>query len=209
MTDTQEEGSYLCFSSYPDYVSDNFRYKVYPDYKHNRKGKDKPKLYWDLRDYLLQNYDTKIKSTLEADDVLGIMSTLHPGEFIIVTSDKDLKQIPGEHFNPDTMELFDVTPEQGDYWFYKQILTGDATDGYPGCKGIGPKKADTILESTFREYRENGNIPKWFIWKYGIKPTYESKGLTEDFALSQARVARILRAEDYDFKKKQVKLWTP
>ena len=38
---------------------------------------------------------------------------------------------------------------------------------------------------------------------------FESKGFTEEDALLQARVARILRYEDYDFEKKEVILWTP
>ena len=38
---------------------------------------------------------------------------------------------------------------------------------------------------------------------------FEKKGLTEDDALLQARVARILRASDYDFKKKEPIMWTP
>lgn len=32
-------------------------------------------------------------------------------------------------------------------------------------------------------------------------------GMTKEDALLNARMARILRAEDYDFKKKEVKLW--
>lgn len=38
---------------------------------------------------------------------------------------------------------------------------------------------------------------------------FESKGLTEEDALRQARVARILRASDYNKKKKEVILWNP
>ena len=37
--------------------------------------------------------------------------------------------------------------------------------------------------------------------------TYKSKGFTEEEALLNARMARILRVEDYDFKNKEIKLW--
>ena len=47
------------------------------------------------------------------------------------------------------------------------------------------------------------------VWKEIILPQYEKQGLDEEYALSQARVARILRATDYDPKKKKVKLWKP
>ena len=42
-----------------------------------------------------------------------------------------------------------------------------------------------------------------------VLAAYEKAGLTEADALAQARVARILRASDYDFKQKKVKLWNP
>ena len=42
-----------------------------------------------------------------------------------------------------------------------------------------------------------------------IAKAYDKAGLSEEYALQQARVARILRAEDYDFHNKQVKLWRP
>ena len=44
------------------------------------------------------------------------------------------------------------------------------------------------------------------MWKL-VKNSYEKMGYTEEDALRNARMARILRAEDYDFKKKEVKLW--
>ena len=46
------------------------------------------------------------------------------------------------------------------------------------------------------------------LWK-GVVETYFTKGLTEGDALIQARLARILRHEDYDYKKKEPILWTP
>ena len=39
--------------------------------------------------------------------------------------------------------------------------------------------------------------------------TFESRGLTEEDALVQARVARILREGDYDFAERQPILWSP
>ena len=45
------------------------------------------------------------------------------------------------------------------------------------------------------------------LWKV-VKDCYKQQGLTEDDALVQARLARILRNTDYDFKKKQPILWS-
>lgn len=40
-------------------------------------------------------------------------------------------------------------------------------------------------------------------------PTYEFRCITEEDALVQARCARILHADDWDFEKSEVILWTP
>ena len=185
------EETIFCFSTAP-----NWRYDVYPSYKSNRK-KEKPSLFYQLKDHVLTNYQCKVKPSLEADDVIGIMATLKPGKYIIASIDKDLNQIPGKHFNWRTGEMTNVSLEEADRFFYRQVLTGDPTDGYPGCPGIGPKTADRILDDA-------GENP----WPVIVK-TYEAKGLTEEDALVQARVARILRKTEYDFKAKKPKLWVP
>jgi len=42
-----------------------------------------------------------------------------------------------------------------------------------------------------------------------VVEAYKKAKLTEEDALMNARCARILRASDWDFKKEEVKLWTP
>ncbi len=181
----------FCFSSSP-----NFRYSVLPSYKHNRKGKEKPKLLPDLRAYVEENYPTKIKPCLEADDVLGILATISPNKYVLASIDKDLLQIPATHYNWRTGETVEVSVEEADRFFYKQVLTGDSTDGYKGCPSIGQKRAEKILDEI-----TNGDY-----WT-AIVATYEKKGLTEKDALQQARVARILRKSDYDFVSNEPKMW--
>lgn len=181
----------FCFSTPP-----NWRNQILPSYKSNRK-KEKPSLFYALKDYIMTEFVCKTKPSLEADDVIGIMATLKPGKYVIASIDKDLKQIPGKHFNWRTGDLTEVSVEEADRFFYQQVLTGDPTDGYKGCPGIGPKKAAEILD-------EAGDNP----WP-AIVAAYESKGLTEEDALVQARVARILRKTEWDFKKQKLKLWVP
>ena len=180
----------------------NFRYNVLPSYKHNRVGLEKPKLYHQLKEYLAKNYITKEKDTLEGDDVMGILATRFPGQFVLCTIDKDLHQIPGEMYDWNTEGFTKTTEEEADRFFYKQVLMGDSCDGYTGCPGIGPKKAEAVLAEV--ECLDTG----WSYWER-IVALYQSKGLTEADALQQARVARILRAEDYDFKEKKPILWQP
>jgi DNA polymerase-1 len=178
----------------------NFRYGVLPSYKHNRVGLEKPELYYQLKQWCFDHYLSKEKEGMEGDDVMGIAATLHPGKFIIATIDKDLRQIPGRHYNWNTDTKFTVTEEQGDRYFYKQVLTGDTCDGYTGVPGIGPKKAEKILAEADAK---GENYWPHVVW------AYIAKGLTEADAIQQAQVARILRVSDYNLVTKEIKLWTP
>lgn len=186
---------------------------VMPDYKANRTKSRKPVVYQPLRELVLEHYDTYLKPTLEGDDVLGILAThpkLYPGEKIVAAIDKDLKTIPGKLYNYDKKTLEEITPHEADLFFITQCLMGDATDGYKGCPGIGPKTAEKILDKALDDLDEV-NVDYGLaeaLWP-AVVETYESKGLSEEVALMNARVARICRADDYDFDAKEVILWTP
>lgn len=179
----------------------NFRYDVLPTYKHNRADKAAPELRAELREYCEENHPVEWRDNLEADDLLGIMSTSKPGRFCIATLDKDLDQIPGWHLNwnkPPSEQMYFVEPENGLRWLYMQTLTGDSVDGYKGCPGIGPKKAAKALNAC-----EAGE--EWDV----IVNLYEKKGLTEEDALQQARVAFMLTHEYYNDASGEITLWTP
>ena len=105
-----------------------------------------------------------------------------------------MKQIPGILYNLD--EKFTVTPNGGRAWHLIQCLSGDQTDGYGGVPGIGVKRAATLFEK------------EGYSWKTVIK-AFKDKGLTEDDAILNARLAKILTIDDYDTEKQEVKLWTP
>jgi DNA polymerase I len=182
-------------------ASNNWRKQVLPTYKGNRKDKRKPLVFRPLRDYAAQKYETFERPTLEADDVMGILATrksAEPVERIIVTIDKDLKTIPGLHFNTNKPDdgVFVVGEADADRFHLTQALTGDVTDGYAGCPGIGPKTAEKLFEKHGMSWET-------------VVMAYEKAGLNETVALQMARVARICRASDYDFKNKEVILWTP
>ena len=94
-----------------------------------------------------------------------------------------------------SQEYLDISEADADRFFLKQALMGDATDGYSGCPSVGEKTAEKIL----------GNRPDWSL----VVKAYAAKSLSENHALTQARLARILRWSDWDEKKQIVKLWEP
>ena len=178
---------------------ENFRKVILPTYKASRKKTRKPLCFIELKEYVQDTYRSRLLPGLEADDVLGILMTGRRirGEKVIVTVDKDLDTIPGLHFNPwkDDQDVVDITPEEADYNHLFQTLTGDATDGYTGIPGVGPKRAAQILDGA----------PSW----QSVVAAYEKAGLCEEEALVQARVARILRKSEWNERDKSVRLWTP
>jgi DNA polymerase-1 len=164
-----------------------------------------------LMGYAKEHYQTYQRETLEGDDCLGILATMeHQGQRVICSIDKDFKTIPGYHYNFGKDEFFEITPHQADYWHMFQTLTGDATDGYSGCPGVGPKTAEKILKSALEEGTPWANREQLngIYWQHVVK-TYEKAGFSEEEALVQARVARICQAVDYDFETKKVILWEP
>lgn len=173
---------------------DNFRKTIYPDYKSNRKGKRKPTCYKGIKTWIEAEYESIQIPNLEGDDVMGILATSGQyEETVIVSEDKDMKTIPGLLWRAAEME--DVSEEYADYYHLYQTLVGDATDGYKGCKGIGDKRATDILSKD----------PTW----EAVVKAYKKAGQTEEEALVQARLARILRASDYNTQTKEPILWTP
>lgn len=186
-----------------------WRTNVMPTYKQHREKDRKPVTFGPLRDYVHEYYRTFEVPGLEGDDVAGILLTrddFYPNaEKIAISIDKDFKTLPGLHVNyqrgrdQEAWEPKLVTPAQADYYHMYQTLTGDRVDGYPGCKGIGPKRAEQALE--------HGTCAA--DWWSIVVSKYVAAGLGEADALLNARVARILRIEDWDVKKKEVRLWHP
>jgi len=172
--------------------SKNFRKDIQADYKGHRNRK-KPCGYRRVINKLSEEYSVIKMPTLEADDAMGIFATKHTGN-IIVSPDKDMKQIPGMLWNFD--ESFTITKEEGAKWHLIQSMAGDNTDGYAGVPGIGVKRATALFEE------------KGYSWKT-VVDAFKEKDLSEDVALTNARLARILTTEDYDHEKMEPIPWSP
>lgn len=184
----------------------NWRKEVLPTYKANREDKRAPMLRRHMVQFAKDNYETFQRPTLEGDDVLGILLTRPSKDDLVVCSiDKDMKTLPGKHFNFGKNESFFVSEDEANYWHLYQTLVGDATDNYSGCPGIGPVAATKVLSPFMSMHGKFDYLGAW----EAVLAQYEKKGLGVEEALTQARVARICRVQDYNFKTKKVILWTP
>lgn len=127
----------------------NFRYDIAKTavYKGNRKDTEKPKHLEALRQHLIFKYDALVTQNCEADDAIGIHANFYGYDrSVIVSVDKDFEQLPTTIFNPSKWTWKTVDPWTATKNFYKQILTGDRVDNIIGIYGIGPVKAEKLLE---------------------------------------------------------------
>ncbi len=150
-----------------DLRAPTFRHKAFEGYKAQRKGMPEelavqmPRLKEVLDAMNIRRYELE---GWEADDLLGTMSRVNAargGETIIVTGDKDsLQLIDGR----TTVKLVttrmgqtttrSVTPDgfRAEYGFDPihlidlKALMGDASDNYPGVKGVGEKTAMALIQ---------------------------------------------------------------
>lgn len=178
----------------------NFRRKLFSDYKANRRSKFAPIGLQPIRDWLDAEYGTTIYPNLEADDVIAILATERPDindERIIVSIDKDFKSVPCKFYDFNRDEMHEVSEEQANAYHLMQTIAGDPTDGYKGVPGIGTVKAQRMLDE------------KGATWST-VMEAYDKAGMTEDGALMNAWMAYLIRKGQYNKKRKELTyLWMP
>lgn len=128
----------------------NFRKDLYSAYKMNRKELE-PEMKEALtyaHSYMVEKWNAVEADGMEADDLVAIWAAearANEDAYVVVGIDKDLKQIPGNHYNFVKKEHVFIDDDQAHLLLMTQCLTGDNSDNIPGIKGIGPKKAEKIL----------------------------------------------------------------
>lgn len=193
----------------------NFREEVWPGYKQNRVSVERPQHLYDLKEWLGEEFETRLFPRMEADDVMGILSTEpHEGERIIVSADKDMQTVPGLLFNPQKdKKVRTIDPEFAERFMLWQALTGDQTDGYKGCPDVGPKAADMILDHrivrvSYQHQLKSGprkgeferrrtSVQFGTRWQAIVEAFLEA-GLGLKDAIQQVNLARILKHSDVD-----------
>lgn len=160
-----------------DQTQKSFRYEwaKYKPYKGTRKPKDEWVIRWEqiIRERLITEWKFCTVPGLEADDIVGLMHGHYFPECIVCSPDKDLRQLPGSHFDYKKTEFLEITELEADYNFAYQMLVGDDTDNVAGLPGIGEKKAKDILSTVdlsqeFYIQKVRSLYRKYFGEHYGV-----------------------------------------
>lgn len=130
--------------------SNNFRDQLatIKPYKGNRDPAHKPYYYKSIRRHLMNRWGAIKVDGYEADDALSMIAHeegYDPERVVLVSIDKDLRTVPGRHYNFKKKILEDVSHEEALVNFYRQLVTGDATDNIGGAYKAGPKLAEKII----------------------------------------------------------------
>lgn len=192
-----------------------FRHERYADYKGTRTGMPEDLLtqmplikealgYMNIETFGLEGY--------EADDIIGTMSahqTALGGESIILSGDRDLFQLVGEHVTvcfPQSkgQEMEIVTPEYlaEHYALTPELviemkgLMGDKSDNIPGVAGVGEKTAKKLLA-------DYGTVENLYAHLEDLKgkKLYDKLLAGKEDALLSKELATIKRNVPIDFEK--------
>ena len=149
----------------------NFRYDVTPTYKAQRKS-EKPEFYTKLSKYVKTAYEAISAKGEEVDDLVAKTWKLYKKlnwPVCIVSIDKDYKQLPCLLYNySKTKQTFtDISEAEARHNFWVQMLTGDRADNIKGVEGIGPKKAEALLEGCTGTISYARRVVSTYIEKYG------------------------------------------
>lgn len=174
----------------------NFRLDYYPDYKKNRIGKELPKYFQEVKEYLMFTskhakaaiYSTTPKS-YEADDLVLTYYNLYKEEYncLICSPDKDIKGLNVRCYDYKKLEYNNPSQFVEFYDFFYDMIKGQSGDGIHGIKGLGNKAAESILGNC----SENELASKTFeayIRVYGIYEgiekfysTYKALKIVDDY----------------------------
>lgn len=125
-------------------------------YKGNRATKEPPTYLGDLRQYLIRYWGGVVASGEEADDMLSYTArefSSGPDSIpVIIGYDKDLDQIPGEHYDWVNDKLYTISDAQARLRLWVQVLHGDLGDNIAGCWQVGTSKANRTVRECIEDY---------------------------------------------------------
>jgi 5'-3' exonuclease len=157
--------------------ADNFRDSLFSLYKANRKnnyqGTSLIEIVRVLRRTLVEQ-DMAIEAVgAEADDYIRCWANEAKQEYVIASIDKDLKMIPGKHWNIKKEVLEEITPLAALRNYYGQLLSGDPTDNIPGIPKVGPKKAEKAMAVCHTEEEMQEAVVAMYLDAFGPDIWYE------------------------------------
>ena len=176
-------------------VDEGFRRFIYPDYKIKRHSNPRHvnKFVPMLRKKAVMEGMAVEATFREADDLLCMwaeQARRNGDDYIVCSIDKDLKCIPGLHYNMKHNNFFEISEEDSLRFYYEQLLKGDSTDGVPGLPGVGDVYSKQYLSECHTEEEFRAKVIEAYktVWEEDWR----------DYLLSNGKMLYLQRhPEDY------------
>lgn len=137
----------------------NFRKQISNTYKANRTKREFPEILTDLHEYVIQAYNSISGRGVETDDMVAtywkkLTDTFGRNEVVIVSIDKDYKQLPCLIYNYHSKHrcFYDISEADAKRNFYTQMITGDTADNVNFCKGYGDAYCRKVFADCLSHY---------------------------------------------------------
>ena len=167
----------------------NYRKEILPEYKSHRKSTEWVK-HW--KPAIVEAFDDMgaiALSTIESDDAVSIIGReIGLDDVVVISSDKDMKQMACTQYDPfnahkgkvnDPRRWVHVTPSFADTFLWQQVLSGDSGDmpnELCGIEGVGEVIAHKNLIMNNIPYKET--VQKMYSEKYGSEKGFKRANLT-------------------------------
>ena len=202
----------------------NFRTEVaVTDVYKGTRLKEKPAFFHEMYQYMQDHHEAVEADGMEADDLVSYMlwndfiktGTPESCTLIVSSADKDLKNTPGWHHNPQTGEIQFYTLEQSNRHFWYQMLVGDKTDNIRGLpylpynecirfntgsvaytKGVGKETAKKIMSTTSSSEEAEELVYELYL-HWGLDSLYSERRV-RDYITEQGQLLWITRELDKD-----------
>lgn len=172
----------------------NFRKDITSSYKADRTY-EYPNYFKETKQYMIDKWNFIKVDEIEAEDAVGITLFKYQ-DSLIVCEDHDLLQLPGIQYNPTKAIFLDISIEESEYNFWKQMLTGCSTDKVKGIPKMGEVRATKILNNsvnTLWEWEEY-KFYRFVVLENYISYFGEYNGVEEFY--KNYRLLKILREKD-------------
>lgn len=137
----------------------NFRKQISKTYKSNRINLELPPALNELQKYIKEQYSSICGYGVETDDVVAtywksLTNTFGKDEVLIVSIDKDYKQLPciiyDYHYKKKC--YYNITVAEARNNFYTQMIVGDTADNVNFCKGYGLAYTKKAFKDCLSDY---------------------------------------------------------
>ena len=154
----------------------NFRKKINPSYKANRKKQELPPLLHKMHQYVKDTHNSVYGYGLETDDLVArywkvLSNEIGRDNVMIVSIDKDYKQFPCLIYNYHYKHkcIYDISKAAALYNFYEQMIMGDASDNVNYFYGKGRAFAKNHYKGCKTKYQYTRKLFELFKKEYKSK----------------------------------------